>query len=197
METLATIGLIGNIVQFVDFSEKLVSKSIELYHSYDDALAENIDIETATKNLLILNDKLKNDITIVADEQLQRLCLSCQNAGNELLMTLNKIKVKDRQQIWESIRTTLRSVWSKKKIKGLEQRLTKFKEELNLHIVTSLRYVKSCRSIRHVNNIWNTESKSLSSNEKIWIVLNSSIRRQRASSMLLSSDRMSFKYMKH
>jgi hypothetical protein len=174
METLTIIGLIGNIIQFVDFSEKLVSKSIELYHSYDGALAENIDIETATKNLLILNDKLKNDVTIVADEQLQRLRLSCQNAGNELLVTLNKVKVKDRQQTWESVRKALRSIWSKEKIKGLEQRLTKFKEELNFHIVTSLRYVKSSRSVRHANNIWNTESKSLSSNKRIWIVLNSS-----------------------
>jgi hypothetical protein len=174
METLAAIGLVGNIVQFVDFSEKLVSKSVQLYRSYDGALAENIDIETATNNLLILNEKLKDNATIVGDAQLQRLCLSCQNAGNELLVTLNKVKVKDRQQVWESVRKALRSVWSKDKIKGLEQRLTKFKEELNFYIIASLRYIKSSWSISHANNIWKTESKSLSSSERIRIVLNNS-----------------------
>jgi hypothetical protein len=198
MEALAAIGLVGNIVQFVDFSQKLISKSIQLYHSCDGALAENTDIEIATKNLLILNKKLKDDATTVDDGALQSLCHSCHNAGIDLLMALNKVKVKDRQQPWESVRKALQSVWNKKKIKALEQRLAKFKEDLNLLLVKGLRYVKSSRSVRHANNISNTESKSLSSSRSIWIVLKISTQRQRASSMLLSSDRMSFKqHTKH
>jgi hypothetical protein len=31
MEALAVIGLVGNIVQFVDFGSKLISKSVQLY----------------------------------------------------------------------------------------------------------------------------------------------------------------------
>jgi hypothetical protein len=151
METLATIGLVGNIIQFVDFSEKLLAKSVQLYHSYDGALVENIDIETATNNLLILNKKLKDDAIIVGDEQLQRLCLACQNAGNDLLVELNKVKVKNRQQVWQSVRKALRSVCSKEKIKELEQRLTKFKEELDFYLITGLRYVKSLWSVNHTN----------------------------------------------
>jgi Fibronectin type III-like domain len=52
METLAIVGLIGNVVQFVDFSGKLIAKSTELYRSSEGALAENIDVETATNHLL-------------------------------------------------------------------------------------------------------------------------------------------------
>jgi hypothetical protein len=37
MEALAAIGLIGNIVQFVDFSRKLIAKSVELHRSHDGA----------------------------------------------------------------------------------------------------------------------------------------------------------------
>ena len=168
MDALTAIGLVGNIIQFVDFSQKLISNSIQLYHSSAGALAENIDIETVTNHLLTLNKKLKADAATVDDGALQSLCLSCENAGLDLLKVLNKVKVKDRQQTWESIRKALWSVWTKGEIKGLEQRLAKFKDELNLHIVVGLRYVILFRSvISHANNISNTESKSLSSSRSI------------------------------
>ncbi len=141
MESLALIGLVGNIVQFVDFSGKLISKSSELYHSYDGALSENVDIETTTKHLTVLSKKLKDEATAVGDGALQTLSLACHKAAIDLLVALDKIKVKNRQQKWESIRKALRSVWSKEEIKELEQRLRRFKEELNLHIIVQLRFV--------------------------------------------------------
>ncbi len=124
-------------------------------------------VETATKYLVVLNKKLKDDATTVGDGALQSLCLSCQNATIDLLVALDKVKVKGRQQKWESVRKALRSVWSKEEIKGLEQRLAKFKEDLNLHVVVGLRYVMSSRSVSHADNIWDTESKSLSSSRRI------------------------------
>ena len=147
MEALAAIGLVGNIVQFVDFSGKLIAESTKLYHSYDGALAENVDIETATKHLAVLIKKLKDDAIIVGDGALQNLSLLCQNAAIDLLVALDKVKVKNRQQRWSSIRKALRSVWSKEEIRELEQRLAKFKEELSLHVVVQLRYVNSCWSV--------------------------------------------------
>ena len=139
MEVIAAIGLVGNIIQFVDFSGKLISESIQLYRSYDGVLAKNIDIETAAKHLGELNKRLKNSDTISGDGALQRLCLSCQEAANDLLVALDKVKVKKRQQKWECIRKALQSVWSKEEIKELEKRLEMFKEQLNLHIVVDLR----------------------------------------------------------
>ena len=57
MEPLTIIRLVGNIVQFVDFSGKLISKSTELYRSGEGALAENIDTETATTHLVWLKQQ--------------------------------------------------------------------------------------------------------------------------------------------
>ena len=139
MEALAVIGLVGNIVQFVDLSSRLVAKSTELYYSYDGALAENVDIEITTKHLTVLIQKLKEDAITVGDGALQKLSLACQKTATDLLLALDKVKVKNRQQKWESIRKALQSVWSKEEIRELEQRLAKFKEELNLHVVVQLR----------------------------------------------------------
>jgi hypothetical protein len=139
METLAVISLVGNVVQFVDFSCKLVAKSTELYRSSEGALAENIDTETATNHLVLLSNKIKDAATIASDDALRRICESCKSIADELLATLNKVKVNGKQERWKSIRKALRSVWSKEQIRELEGRLARFRQELNLHVIVDLR----------------------------------------------------------
>jgi hypothetical protein len=163
METLAIIGLVGNIVQFVDFSGKLISKSTKLYQSGAGTLAEHIDIETAAYHLVLLNSKLKDAATITGDGALESLCMSCGTAADSLLAALDKIKVKDKQYKWKSIRKALRSIWSKEEIEDLERRLATFREELNLHVVVDLRSVHMLLRISNANYICATGNKSLSS----------------------------------
>jgi hypothetical protein len=115
----------------------------------------------------VLNKKLKAAATIAGDEALQSLCLSCQNAAIDLLEALEKVRVRGKQQKWESIRKALRSVWSKEENKELEQRLAKLKEDLNLHLVVGLKYVISSQSVGHADNIWTIESKSPISSRSI------------------------------
>jgi hypothetical protein len=57
MEVLAAVALVGNIIQFKDFSGKLLAKSAELYRSGECALAENVDFETAMNGLALLTKK--------------------------------------------------------------------------------------------------------------------------------------------
>lgn len=139
MDPLSVVGLVGNIVQFVDFTGKLISTSVFLYHSGKGALPENTDIETATKHLVLLNTKLKDAATSTGSRELQRLCTSCGDVADELLAALDKVKVKDEPGKWKSVQKALRSVWSKDDIEGLEKRLARFREELNLHIVVEIR----------------------------------------------------------
>ena len=96
MEVLAAVGLAGNIVQFIDFSGKLLAKSAQLYRSGKCALAENIDFETATNDLALLNKKLKDGATGTGDKALESLCLSCNTVADELLAALNKL---DRKSV--------------------------------------------------------------------------------------------------
>src|SRR6266566_2274950 len=60
MDILVAIGLAGNIIQFVDFGGKLISKTAEIYKSSTGALVENVDIETATNNLVLLSTTLQD-----------------------------------------------------------------------------------------------------------------------------------------
>ena len=139
METLAAIGLVGNIVQFVDFSSKLISKTVQLYRSGDGTLTEITDAETATNHLVLLSNKLKSTANTTGDPALEDLCRSCNTVAVDFLGALDKLKVQGRQGKWRSMRKALQNVWSKEEIQEAEKRLASFREELNLHVAVDLR----------------------------------------------------------
>jgi hypothetical protein len=57
-DPITAVSLIGTILQLVDFGSRLVSKSTELYRSADGALKQNINVETAAKDISqLLNNK--------------------------------------------------------------------------------------------------------------------------------------------
>jgi hypothetical protein len=141
MEGLVVFSIICNVVQFVDFSSQLISKSVRLYQSSDGSLAENINLEAATIHLLRLNSKLEHTANAASDKALAALCKSCGTVAVELLGALDKLKVHPAKEKWKSIRKALRTLWSKDKIQELEKQLASFREELNLHVVVDLRYV--------------------------------------------------------
>jgi hypothetical protein len=141
-EALVAIGLVSNVVQIIDFSGKLLSSSRELYRSSVGALAANVDIETAATHLALLNNKITDSTSTTSDNALKRLCESCSSTADELLAALNKVKAEGKKDKWESIRKALRSVWAKEQIAALEERLAKFRHELNLHITVDLRYAR-------------------------------------------------------
>jgi hypothetical protein len=141
MEVLAAIGLVGNIVQFVDFSCKLISGSVRLYGSVEGALVENSEIEAVARDVVLLHEKLKGGTTSTSNAAIKSICQSCNNVSDELLDALHTLKVKGKYQRWTSLRKAFRSIWSKEKIEELERRLARLRERLNLRIIAELRCV--------------------------------------------------------
>jgi hypothetical protein len=145
LDPLTAIGLVGNIVQFVDFGCKIVSKTTETYRSADGLLKENADLELVTNDLISINTILTTSSAVAtADPALDKLCTGCIEVSTELLAALAKVKAGKDPTKWRSVRKALRSVWSKDKISDLEARLGGFRDEVNLRIVVSLRYVYVC-----------------------------------------------------
>jgi hypothetical protein len=139
LESLAAAGLVGNIIQFIDFSSKILSKTQQVYQS--GLLAENIDIELVTNHLIKLSKELQTSANSSnSDPTLEKLCESCNDVANELLEALGELKVNGRNGIWRSVRKALKSVLSKEKIESIQMRLTGFRDELSLHIVVGIRY---------------------------------------------------------
>lgn len=139
MELIVAVGLVSSVVQLVEFSSSLISKTVEIYRSSDEILDENNAIKLAADHLVLLKDEVEGAASSAGDIALQNLCKAVTGAASELHAALQKLKVQGSKGKWKSMRKALRSVWSKEEVQGLERRLASFREELNLHILVKIR----------------------------------------------------------
>ncbi|KFZ16661.1 hypothetical protein V502_04977 [Pseudogymnoascus sp. VKM F-4520 (FW-2644)] len=151
LDPLTALALAGNIVQFVEFSGKIISGSSELFQSSTGVLNSNEALEAITKGLVAMTSKLgqldlDDQSHLVSEEEqaLQDLCRSCTSVADELLLRLNKLKVptsigQGKRKRWKSAQHAVQSVWAEKELSTLGGRLAGFKQALELRIVAQLR----------------------------------------------------------
>lgn len=60
MDPFTAVSLVGNVLQFLELTTNIVSKSYELYNSSKGALAENVDLEATTNRMVSLCDNLRS-----------------------------------------------------------------------------------------------------------------------------------------
>jgi hypothetical protein len=75
MEAIVGLSFAAAVVQFVDFSTKLVSKGQRYYQSADGALAENSEMEEASKQLQVLTEPLLGS---QEDGAVAAICRGCE-----------------------------------------------------------------------------------------------------------------------
>lgn len=147
MDPLTAIGLAGNLVQFVDFGIRVVSKGFKIYRSVDGCLIENLDLEVVTSDLLVLQKKLGDskpranakDPELEDFKSLEPLIKRSSDLAEKLLEKLNAAKAQGRFRKWKSLRQAVKSVWSKREVDEMADRLQAFKSELQLKLLVSLR----------------------------------------------------------
>ena len=147
MEALSALSLASNIVQFLEFGLRVLSKGNKIYRSIDGALDENLDLEIVTNDLLIMQTKLKrtllasNNMQLTPDdvEAFNTMSEACAGVAEKLLERLNMVKVQGRFRRWKSLRQALKVVWSKKDIENIKNTLQSFRSEMQIHLLVSLR----------------------------------------------------------
>lgn len=132
MEALAAVSLAGNILQFVDFSGKVISSSKQLYRSADGSLVENSDSEKITKDLKALSKVIQQSGS--SDPVLGELCIGCIAISEQLLHALEKLQVKGKHSRSQSLRKALKNLWGKQAVRSLEARISGYREQLILHL---------------------------------------------------------------
>ncbi|OCL11066.1 hypothetical protein AOQ84DRAFT_387090 [Glonium stellatum] len=141
LEAFAAIGLASNVVQFVDFSSKLVKESSHLYHSCSGASDDNLKLEEAIRHLETLSGTLTTPHAtagnvLYQDNSISELALMCKKEATRLITALEELKVTDGpHRKWRSIRQALRSVWRQDGIKRFGKRLSHFQNVLTLHLI--------------------------------------------------------------
>lgn len=148
LDPLSALSVAASVVQFLDFSSKIVSKGVQAYKSSDGALIDNAEIEEATQRLAQLSKTLETSmvpgqggVLSDTDQQLATICKSCVSVSSELIIYLEKLKVPNGQQHRKltSFRKALKSVWSAADLDRTVHRLDVLKGELETHVLVSLR----------------------------------------------------------
>ena len=147
MEPLAALSVAANVLQVVDFSARIVSKTSELYNSAHGQLVQHTDITTTTSDLHRLTLKLSESIapqnvpTVLSedDQALHVLCKGCIDVSQELQAGLNELRVKGVPSKWKSLRKALKTIWTKEHISELQSRLASYREQLDSRILVGLK----------------------------------------------------------
>ena len=108
MDPLTTLSVASNIVQFVDFGYKPVSKTHHIYKSKDGILSDKVLVEDLGIDLTSLSLNLRKplhqnrpfnalDHAESSDENdaLGKLCIRCTEIATKLIARLNKLKIEE------------------------------------------------------------------------------------------------------
>lgn len=158
LDAFSAVSLAATIVQFVDFSSKIVSKGYHLYRSADGILPENARLGYVIADLKDLNARLQvceNVDCLTKDEQsLADLSSQCSEVATELMRRLEKLSVEQhaKNRRWRSFRQALKSVWSKEALDEMAKTLSRYRSQLQLHILLSLRYVENASLLSYLSS---------------------------------------------
>jgi hypothetical protein len=147
LDPISALGLAGNVVQFVEFCGNVVSESRRNYRSTTDTSLENTELESIAEDLRRLTTQLHSSdgdraISAAGDQELTKLLVSCNEVADELLRAVELLKVKQGpHRKWNSFRQAFLSVLSKDKLARLQSRLAAIREQITLHLVSSIRSV--------------------------------------------------------
>ena len=142
LDPLTALSVAGTIVQFIDFSTKLISKGNEIYYSADGTSIGNAELEVIANNLRELGARLQQvpHPGTAENEALRRLAKQCEIVAKELVLVLEKLKIRGTaNRWWKSVQQAFKALLSKDEVDAILLRLVHFRDELNLHILVSMR----------------------------------------------------------
>ena len=152
LDPFSALSLASNIVQFVDFSSKLISNSAELYSSKTGSIAKHKELESLYLDLHQLSQKVNtssqpsngNVGRSQEEAALGRVAGLCMETADELLSTIRKLKspTTGPHRKWRSFRQALKSVWKQERIDALQKKLDSISGQLNTHYAAILRYAR-------------------------------------------------------
>lgn len=148
-ETLAAIGLVSNILRFLETGIKLFNLTRARYKSHsglssaDEDLAN--DAESLRKLARIIQDSdaaLDTSRVAAVDAKLHEISKSCVDVANDLINTLTLFGiVPGKATRWERLWKSFRREFKSPEVQRIETKLEKLREYLILHLTATSRFV--------------------------------------------------------
>jgi hypothetical protein len=151
MEAMAALGAAGNVIQFLDFGQKLISTSAQIYAAGSGVSVANKESETLLKdfidsidtvfeNLLEYNTRMGEKLPHAAVQNgLQDIIDDCKNLAAELLVRFEKLKLERKPGRWKSTARAVKCMWQSSELVELQTRLSRYQSQFEWRILLSLR----------------------------------------------------------
>jgi len=140
MDPLSALAVACAVTHFVDFGSKILSKGYEISKSATGTTELYKDIETCTSQFESLTNRLSGSVLTGSDAALAQISQGCQEIAKELLARLEAFKAK-KQGKREVFSKAFLSVWSEKKVKEMQDKLERYRKQLDTTIFADLRCV--------------------------------------------------------
>jgi uncharacterized protein Yka (UPF0111/DUF47 family) len=140
MDPITAVGFAASTLNFVDYSHKVVTGTIEVFKS--GKTSKNGHISEVISDL---NDAAKDLAKVppgrsVHEKALHQLSASCQEVAKELTTLLAKLSTTPEHSKWISARVALRSMRKEGKVAELESTLDSYRSQILLRLIQIVRY---------------------------------------------------------
>jgi hypothetical protein len=151
MEAGAAVGLAGNIVQFLDFSQKLTKTILEIWKSTTGSTKSNQNLAVTVQTFLQGLDSVASDLQEyrgflgqlqpeIQDDHIQIVIEGCRHVADDLVSRLEKLRTTSRSTRWNALVTALKCLWKESELEEMDKQLGRLRRELETRVLFSLRY---------------------------------------------------------
>ncbi|CZR56297.1 uncharacterized protein PAC_06185 [Phialocephala subalpina] len=158
LDPLTAISLAGNVMQFLDFSGKVIVKAKELGISTHGATQGVNTLEIVTRDLLSLTQRLKDDLRSASlsdtgrglvreEETLKELCDGCILLSKKMIERLERLKPASGAGRRKTLKLAAMTVWSQNELDELADQLDAYRSQLELRVLLSFRRNKQFKDI--------------------------------------------------
>jgi len=143
LDPVSALGVAGTTVQFIDFSTHLLSKASEYYKSADGGLLQHKDIAQVAASIGQLSNRLNVSLDRLEglntqtfeESALKAIVEECRVNAQDLVTTLQRLRVHGDHKVWKSLRQAIKSEWKKQKIQRTHQRLNELPQSMVVYLL--------------------------------------------------------------
>src|ERR1700749_785281 len=101
LDPFSAIGLAANILQFVDFSYKVIADAKEIYQSVSGSTCAHAELQSITESFVRLSSTFERPpddartTATTAEQEICKLAISCKSIADELIATIQNLQIRE------------------------------------------------------------------------------------------------------
>jgi len=146
MDPVSALGLASSVLQVINFTGGLISRTRQLYQAASGSLVENDELEAVVRTLQSHSRRIAMQLggqtgKSQAEKDIVSLCEGVRELCAQLISAVEGLKVatNNRAARWETFRQALRSVWKESEISNLMDRLERYRNQLDSILLANIK----------------------------------------------------------